>query len=37
MTDYELLCEQLRSLGFRVYVVDSEEKIGGMIDEICSA
>ena len=29
--------EQLRALGFRVYVVDSEEKIGEMIREICSA
>ena len=29
--------EQLRSLGFRVFVVDSEEQIGGMIDEIQSA
>ena len=26
--------EQLRELGFRVYVVDSEEKIGAMICEI---
>ncbi len=26
--------EQLRKLGFRVYVVDSEEKIGAMICEI---
>ena len=29
--------EQLRGLGFRVYVVDSEEKIGEMIREIQSA
>lgn len=29
--------EQLRHLGFRVYVIDSAEQIGGMIDEICSA
>ena len=28
--------EQLRSLGFRVFVIDSEEQIGGIIDEICS-
>ena len=27
--------EQLRSLGFRVYVVDSEEKIGEILNEIC--
>ena len=26
--------EQLRALGFRVYVVDSEEKIGGVIERI---
>lgn len=24
----------LRSLGFRVYVIDSEEQIGGMLDEL---
>ena len=28
---------QLRQLGFRVYVVDSVEKIGEMIDEICTS
>ena len=28
---------RLRSLGFRVYVVDSEEKIGDMISEIQSS
>ena len=28
--------EQLRGLGFRVYVVDSEEKIGETLNEICS-
>ena len=28
--------EQLRKLGFRVYVVDSAEQIGGMMHEICS-
>ena len=27
---------QLIRMGFRVYVVDSEEKIGGIIHEICS-
>ena len=26
---------QLRTLGFRVYVVDSEEKIGEMLYELC--
>lgn len=26
----------LRSLGFRVYVIDSEEQIGGMLDELRS-
>ncbi len=29
--------EQLRRLGFRVYVIDGVEQIGGMIDEILSA
>ena len=29
--------EQLRGLGFRVFVIDGMEQIGGMIDEICSA
>ena len=29
--------EQLRALGFRVYVVDCEEQIGGMIREIQSS
>ena len=28
---------QLRELGFRVYVIDSVEQIGGVIREICSA
>ena len=28
---------QLRDLGFRVFVIDSKEKIGGMLDEIYSA
>ena len=27
----------LRSLGFRVYLIDSAEQIGGMLDEICAA
>jgi hypothetical protein len=29
--------EQLRKLGFRVVVVDSTEKIGEMLNEICSS
>ena len=29
--------EQLRDLGFRVYVVDGKEKIGEMLNEICSS
>ena len=29
--------EQLRKLGFKVFVVDDVEQIGGIIDEICSA
>ena len=29
--------EQLRKLGFRVFVVDDAVQIGGIIDEICSA
>ena len=29
--------EQLRKLGFKVFVIDDVEQIGGMIDEICSA
>jgi hypothetical protein len=28
---------QLRDLGFRVYVIDSEESIGGMLNEIQTA
>lgn len=28
---------QLRTLGFRVYVVDDANEIGGIVDEICSA
>ena len=27
---------QLRALGFKVYVVDGIEQIGGVLDEICS-
>ena len=26
----------LRSLGFRVYVIDSTEQIGGILDELCT-
>lgn len=29
--------EQLRRLGFKVYVIDDENQIGGIIDEIQSA
>ena len=29
--------EQLRDLGFKVFVIDGLDQIGGMIDEICSA
>ena len=29
--------EQLRKMGFKVFVVDGLEQIGGMIDEICSS
>ena len=29
--------KQLRALGFRVFVVDSMEKIGEMLNEICSS
>lgn len=28
--------EQLKSLGFPVYVVDDVEQIGGVLDEICA-
>ena len=28
--------EQMESLGFKVYCVDSEDGIGGVLDEICS-
>ena len=29
--------EQLREMGFKVFVIDDVKQIGGMIDEICSA
>ena len=29
--------EQLRKMGFRVFVIDGIDQIGRMIDEICSA
>ena len=29
--------KKLRSLGFKVYVLDDENQIGGIIDDICSA
>ena len=29
--------EQLRSLGFQVYVIDSVEQIGGVVDEISAS
>ena len=28
---------QLESLGFLVYCIDSKEKIGGVLDEICTS
>ena len=28
--------KKLRSLGFKVYVLDDEKQIGGIIDDICS-
>lgn len=28
--------QKLRSLGFKVYVLDDEKQIGGIIDDICS-
>ena len=28
--------EQLRGLGFRVYMIDQKERIGEIIDEICT-
>ncbi len=27
--------KQLKALGFRVYVVDDTDQIGGMLDEVC--
>ena len=27
--------KQLRALGYRVYVVDDKDQIGGMLDELC--
>ena len=27
----------LRSMGFRVYIIDSVEQIGGMLDEVCTS
>ena len=33
----EVRIRQLRELGFLVYVLDDERKIGGVIDEICAA
>ena len=30
----EIRIAQLRKLGFRVYVIDKEEQIGGVLDEI---
>lgn len=32
----ELRMKQLRRLGFKVYTLDEKEKIGGILDEICS-
>ena len=29
--------KELRALGFKVYVVDSIEQIGGVLDEICGS
>lgn len=28
--------DQLRRMGFQVYVIDDAEQIGGMLDEICA-
>lgn len=33
----EARIRQLRSLGFSVYVIDRPEKIGGVLDEVCSS
>ena len=32
----ELRMKQLRQLGFKVYILDEKEKIGEILDEICS-
>ena len=32
----ELRIKQLRQLGFKVYTLDEKEKIGEILDEICS-
>lgn len=32
----EFRIKQLKSLGFKVYVLDEKEKIGVILDEICS-
>lgn len=32
----ELRMKQLRGLGFKVYTLDEKEKIGEILDEICS-
>lgn len=32
----ELRMKQLRRLGFKVYILDEKEKIGEILDEICS-
>ena len=32
----ELRMKQLRKLGFKVYTLDEKEKIGEILDEICS-
>jgi Holliday junction resolvase-like predicted endonuclease len=32
----ELRMKQLRQLGFKVYTLDEKEKIGEILDEICS-
>ena len=29
--------EQLRDMGFKVFAIDDEEQIGGIMDEICSS
>ena len=32
----ELRMKQIRRLGFKVYILDEKEKIGEILDEICS-